>query len=377
MNHARRLWLQVHRWVGLTAGLVLVVVGLSGSFLAFYQEIDRQLNPDWLIAKPAGQALPIQKVIDSAREEMPNRFLHSVFPAAHESDVHHVWFTPSAEDQSAMWEVLVDPYSGVALGTRAAVPTMEFTRRNLANTIYTLHFQLFMGEFGANVVGFSGVFLLTSSLSGLVLWWPRNRRFKKGLVIKKGSHGIRLHYDIHRVSGIYSVVMLMILAVTGIYLTFPKFVGPAVGWVSPVSIGFSKTELQNNTSPAIDADRALYLAKASTSATRVKCIWLPGASGPAWRVSLYADQGVAWSGGPVDVWLHPNGGAVLKSKHHAQGSSGDTFVAWQLPLHNGKAFGVVGRVVVCLLGFVPLIMAVTGIAIWLRKSRARNLVATN
>jgi uncharacterized iron-regulated membrane protein len=144
-----------------------------------------------------------------------------------------------------------------------------------------------------------------------------------------------------------------------------------------VSIGFSKTELQNNTSPAIDADKALYLAKASTSATRVKCIWLPGASGPAWRVSLYADQGVAWSGGPVDVWLHPNGGAVLKSKHHSQGSSGDTFVAWQLPLHNGKAFGVVGRVVVCLLGFVPLIMAVTGIVIWLRKSRARNLVTTN
>jgi uncharacterized iron-regulated membrane protein len=59
-------------------GSVLVVVGLTGSFLAFYPEIDRQLNPDWLTSQPVGQPLRMQQVLDSAQAEMPERFLHSV-----------------------------------------------------------------------------------------------------------------------------------------------------------------------------------------------------------------------------------------------------------------------------------------------------------
>jgi uncharacterized iron-regulated membrane protein len=372
MNNARRLWLQVHRWVGLTAGLVLVVVGLSGSFLAFYPEIDRLLNPDWLTVQPVGQPLSMQQVIDAAQAAMPERFLHSVFPAKHDTDVHHVWFTPSAQDQSAMWEALVNPYTGQTLGQRAAVPTMEFTRRNLANTIYTLHFQLFMGDMGATIVGFCGVFLLVSSVSGVVLWWPRNRAYKKALFVKRGSHGIRLHYDIHRVSGIYSVLLLGVLALTGIYLTFPSEIKPAVNWVSTLQKQPQSDALSPNAAPAISADDALNFADQFAPGHRVKCLWMPGASGPAWRISMTAEQGVAWNGGPVELWLHPNGGAVVAGHRYAEAGSGDTVLAWQLPLHSGKAFGLVGRAVVFVLGFVPLIMAITGLAIWIRKRKAKD-----
>jgi uncharacterized iron-regulated membrane protein len=377
MKKARRLWLQVHRWVGLTAGLVLVVVGLSGSFLAFYPEIDRQLNPDWLISKPVGKPLSMQQVIDAARAEMPERFLHSVFPAKHDTDVHHVWFTPSAQDQSAMWEVLVDPYTGQTLGKRAAVPTLEFTRRNLVNTIYTLHFQLFMGEVGASIVGFSGVFLFMSAMSGVVLWWPRNRAFKKGLLIKPGSHGIRLHYDIHRVAGIYSFLLLVVMAVTGIYLTFPDYVKPFVNSISSLHKPLKIDALPLSTSSRISADDALTLANKFAPSGHVKCLWLPGASGQAWRVSMTAEKGITWSGSPIEIWLHPQSGVLLDSAQHEYGTNGDKFVNWQLPLHSGKAFGTPGRIVVCVLGFIPLIMALTGGLIWLRKRKVQLAVNTH
>jgi uncharacterized iron-regulated membrane protein len=370
MNNARRLWLQIHRWVGLSMGIVLVVVGLTGSFLAFYPEIDRQLNPDWLTSQPVGQPLRMQQVLDSAQAEMPERFLHSVFPAKYDTDVHHVWFTPSAQDQSAMWEVLVDPYTGQALGTRTAVPTMEFTQRNLVNTIYTLHFQLFMGDVGATLVGFSGLFLLISCLSGVVLWWPLNRTFKKGLLIKPGSQGIRLHYDIHRISGMYSVVLLAVLAATGIYLTFPNYLKPVIGLTSSLQQEPNFDFLPTSHLPTINADQALQLADAFAPGNRVKCLWLPGASGAAWRVSMVGERGVGWSGGPVEMWLHPEGGTVLSGKKYEQGSAGDSLVAWQLPLHSGRAFGTMGRVLIFIAGLIPLIMGITGTAIWMRKRKS-------
>ena len=55
MNKARQAWVVIHRWVGLLAGAWLVVVGLSGSFLSFYPEIDRALNPDWSTPQSRGE----------------------------------------------------------------------------------------------------------------------------------------------------------------------------------------------------------------------------------------------------------------------------------------------------------------------------------
>jgi uncharacterized iron-regulated membrane protein len=374
LTSVRRVWLRIHRWLGLSAGVVLVLVGLSGSFLAFYTQIDRALNADWVTTKGGGQALPMASVIEAAAPAMPGRFLHSVFPPADAEDVHHVWFTPSAQDQSAMWEVLVDPYSGKVLGSRTAVPTMEFTRRNIANTIYTLHFQLFMGDAGSTIVGFAGLFLLLSGISGVLLWWPRGRSFRTGLRFKQGSHGIRLHFDIHRVAGIYSVAVLLVVAFTGVYLTFPDYAKPMVNSLSPLREAPQFDQLPEVSAAPVDADTAIRLALAVVPGARVSCLWLPGASGQSWRVSLRAPDGVAWAGGPGDVWLHPNGGQLLGSRTHAQATAGEVFIAWQLPLHGGSAFGMPGRLLACVLGFVPLLMAITGAVIWWRKRQARRFV---
>lgn len=374
MSRARRLWLVAHRWAGLIAGAVLVVAGLSGSFLAFYTQIDRALNPDWVTTAGGGQPWPMQRILQAARPAMPGRFLHSVFPPADARDVHHVWFTPSATDQDRMWEVLVDPYSGRLLGSREAVPTMRFTRRDIANTVYTLHFQLFMGEAGSTIVGFAGIFLLVSGLSGIVLWWPRGRQWRTGLRIKRGSHGIRLHFDLHRAVAIYSVAALGVAAVTGVTLSFPSYVKPLVGAFSPITEQ-PAIALPASNEGAIDADLAMTEAIARVPAGRVSCLWLPGASGPAWRVTLREAEGVAWAGGRADVWLHPAGGSVLAQRRYGDASAGETFLAWQLPLHGGSAFGMPGQLLICLLGFVPSLLAVTGSVIWWRKRRGRQFRA--
>ena len=362
--------MSVHRWLGLTMATLFVIVGLSGSFLAFYPEIDRFLNPELATTTGSGARAPMRDVLAAVEPHLDSRFLHSVFPSEGGRDVHHVWLTPSARDQSRMWEVLVDPYTTEVRGERAAVPVLELSKRNIANTIYTLHFQLFAGQIGSTIVGFSGIFLLFSAISGLVLWWPRSGGWRRSLSIKPAARGYRLHFDLHRVTGSYSVPVLIVVAFTGICLTFPGYVRPLfqIGATETAREGVLQTR---PIPPPIDADAVMSKAVDEVRGGRVTCLWLPGASGAAWRVTMQEARGVFAAGGRAEVYVDPSDGRVTDIARHETGSAESKFYAWQLPLHNGSAFGLLGRITVFLSGLAPLVLGVTGLLIYLRKRRAR------
>ena len=62
----RRLWLKIHRWVGLTLGPILAVTALLGAVLVVGQPLDRQAHPELFVARTAGDAtaarLPLEPV---------------------------------------------------------------------------------------------------------------------------------------------------------------------------------------------------------------------------------------------------------------------------------------------------------------------------
>lgn len=373
----RHLWVRLHRWLGLVAACWLVLLGLSGSLLAFYPEIDRALNPDWATPQASGPDAPMQQVLDRARAAMPDRFLHSVFPANGPQDVHHVWFTPSAQDQGRMWEVLVDPVTTDVLGQREAVPTLGLSRRDLVNTVYTLHYNLLLGEAGSTLAGFVGLAALLSAISGLVLWWPRGgRTWRAQLGFKPGAAGVRRHFDLHRAAGSYGWLPLVVVLFTGVTLTFPTqtewLLGLGSGSAPPAPPGLPAGPLD----PRVDADAVLARAVAHFPAARVRCLWLPQAAGPAWLVTLVEPQGVGLAGGRGELWVHPFDGSVLALHRHADASPVQAYQSWELPLHNGSALGLPGRLLVCVLGLLPLCLAVTGLVIWWHKRRGRLAAKT-
>jgi uncharacterized iron-regulated membrane protein len=372
MRKLRQTWVTLHRWIGLGAGLLLCIAGLSGSFLVYYPAIDRALNPDWVTPQAAGPGQPMGTVIAAAGRSAKGRFVHSVFPADADFPVHRVWLTPSASDQSRMWEVLVDPASARVLGERQAVPAFEPGRRNLVNTVYTLHYNLFAGTSGATVVGIVGLFMLVSAGSGLMLWWPRGRKWRQVLTLKRGARGHRLHVDLHRLAGGYGSAVLLMVAFTGVCLVFPDYVRalfPAhVAQGAPVSRHSHAPRL----SGAPDADRVITRALAAVPSSSVRVLWLPGANGPDWHVTLHEAEGIGFAGGKAEAAVDPATGAVSLRSSSATADAATRFLAWQLPLHNGSALGSVGRMLVCLSGLLPTMLIVTGYLIYRRKRIAKG-----
>jgi uncharacterized iron-regulated membrane protein len=271
-----------------------------------------------------------------------------------------------------MWQVLVDPWKGRVLGAREAVPTMEFSTRNITNTLYTLHMQLFLGEAGATIVGFSGLALLVSGCSGLYLWWPRSAGWRKALWFKRGTSGARFNYDLHRYCGVYSVAVLLVVAFTGVCMGFPKQAASVVSLLSPVRTLPSPQTAHS--SHHANPDALLAAAQRALPAARLSVVWLPETTNGSYRFTFLEPGHVGAYGGRSEVWVDQRDAKLLAVRRYEDTSSGEAFLRWQLPLHNGKAFGLAGRVLVCLAGLIPLVLFVTGLRIWYNKRRVKSLV---
>lgn len=377
---ARRLWLNLHLYIGLSLGAVLILVGLTGSLLVFYHKIDQLLNPALLTVSAQDGYRPYSAAVAAAQAVHPGWHADSLLMPRASDGVLILWFkeAPGTVGQEDRWhQVAVDPYTAQVQGSRF-IDTLTLRRDSVVATLYALHSTFLLGENGETLAGIVGLCLLLSSLSGIYLWWPRSGKFKQALTFKRDASRVRFHFDLHRTSGIYSVIILIVISFSGIYMIFPAYVTPLVNLFSTVSesAGNPVSSVRPGAT-AISIETAVTIADRLYPHAELKTIGLPENENGVYLITKRQAGEVGTSYGSTDIWIDQYSGAVLKVKDSRAMSAGDSFLAWQFPLHNGEAFGLAGRVIVCMTGFIPAIMAVTGTYIWLRKRRSRRSRLSN
>jgi uncharacterized iron-regulated membrane protein len=372
----RKLWLKIHLYIGLVLGLELALVGFTGSLLVFYREIDAWLNPGLLTTQRAGVHQSIDHLFAAARTAVPEAqgpgASLSVQTPWRANATYLAWAKiPGETAEAERWQqISLDPYHGAVLGVREA-------EEYLISILYRLHYTLLLGEWGETAVGISGLLLLISSSTGVYLWWPRRGKIGQALVINYHASRTRLNFDLHRVSGAYVALILLVVAFSGVAMIFPKHVKTIVQVFSPV------TELPKDLKSTLLPERVpITPSQAIAAADRV----FPDAELKYLVLTSLASEGVyaiykrqpgevRTSGGASVVWVDQYSGAVLATRDPRTMSAGETFLWWQFPLHNGEAFGLLGRVVILLSGLTIPLLYVTGLCIWLRKRRAHRRAA--
>jgi uncharacterized iron-regulated membrane protein len=368
-------WRRLHRWLGLSLGAWFALVGLSGAVLVFEDAIDAWLNPALLVSGSRGPMLPVQAIVERAHATYPLWDVEKIrFPTA-DGDVFRLTLRSSTRRVGAhRTEVTFDPVTGAHLGTRS-LEQFGVDAPRVMRTLYEFHRNVLLGTVGSNVVGIAGALLLGSALTGAIVAMPRRRSGWRRLIGVKLRSGVtRALFDVHRAFGSTLCVLLMLATLTGITLVYLNYVRDLVGLFSKVApfptVPWRDSRPDRSMSPQQIYDRA----SRSYPESAISEIHVPSKATAGYLVYLRNESDIHRLGDTL-VWMHSGSGEILLERASRNRTSGESFMHWLFPLHSGTAFGLPGRLAMCLTGIAPFVLVMTGLWVWSRKRRSERIEA--
>lgn len=376
-ERGRKIFLRVHQTIGLFAGAVFVLIGLSGGVLAFREDIDEWLNaPLMRVEIPAQPAYrPLDEIIAAAAAAMPpDGKLERLTPPRHLGASAAITYMVETDDlDSYFYELFVDPYTAKVKGQRLALHGERTFSQPLIQIVMAFHWTLLLGPNNAYIVGGVGILIFISVLVGLYLWWPRNGAWWLGLKVKWGAGPERVAYDLHRSIGVYFAAILLVMLFTGVAMIFKPATRAVATLFSPVRADpdFGKSKPIAGQTP-IGVDEAVAIADKVFPDGKLHWVLLPSTPNGVYVVGKQSKDEPNRTKTYRNVGIDQYSGEILQVQDRGRFTAGEKFLEWLFPLHTGEAFGEIGRPFVTLFGLTPLILYVTGFLRWRQKRRARK-----
>lgn len=369
----RKVLLKLHLYISLWLGAFLVLAGLTGSLLVYDHAIDKWLNNDLMVIREeSGPQKPLLDLIAKADEASPikSKASHLQLPSEQNEALIVRYQVPAEEGHKGhnhhFYEVMMNPFTGETLGGRDRY-------YSLMSTILKLHFNLLVNDTGKWIMGITALMTLFLTITGIYLWWPKLSKLKQALSFKKNASFIRFNFDLHKTVGFYTSIVIFTVALSGVYFNLPMIFRPVVNYFSPLDGMMAPVKSESSTGNAIKPEDVLSIAQQQFPGITVQRIFLPATNDAAYQISGRQQNEIRHKGSTM-LWVDQYSGKVLRVKDPNQFTAGNAFINIQLPLHNGEILGEVGRILVAIAGFAPLILMVTGVIHWLKKKRPSRAI---
>lgn len=213
----KKAFRKIHLWLSVPFGLIITVICLSGAALVFEDEVTELCRRDlYYVEKVSGAPLPVEYLIEKVAGTLPDSV--AVTGVSISSDAERAYQVNLSKPRRA--SVYVDQYTGEVKGRHERAPFFL--------TMFKLHRWLLDGMkpdggifWGKMIVGVSTLMFVFVLISGIAIWWPRTKKaLKNSLKITVGKGRRRFWYDLHVAGGMYALVLLLAMALTGLTWSF-------------------------------------------------------------------------------------------------------------------------------------------------------------
>lgn len=367
-------WFQSHWLLGITAGIVLAVVGVTGGMLSFEDEILRALNPGVMTVEPRPAArLTPPEMIAVLGKTAPEKRVQAVTVYADPGRAARVTFAggrgPRGETRYA------DPYDGTLLGHPRGEDFMRTTMQ--------IHRWLAAGDVGKHIVAVSTITLIVLSLSGLYLRWPRKvADWKAWFRIDFDHKGRSFLWALHSVIGTWVLIPYVVMSLTGLYWSYEWYrngLFDLTGTPRPASFGPPGGGQQQGqrgqraggdaAAPDVAALWTRFLAE--TAGYSQVTLRLPAAPGQPVQFN-YQLPDPPHERANNTLALDARTGEMRSHRQYAALPAGQKLMASIFVLHSGGFFGLGGLVLFMVSSLLMPLFAITGWMLYLdRRSKKR------
>ena len=208
----RRTLFQTHLWSGIALGLYILMMSVTGSVLVYSNELFRAATPEPIISKGPGPRLTDDQLAETARRLYLGYRVVRITRARNLDQAVDISLRRGDEIKHRQF----DPRSGSDLGDSVSMGIW------LVSKLIDLHDNLLAGPTGRIVNGIGALALLAVAITGMAIWWPGIKTWRRSLTLHRGVGWKRFIWHCHSMIGFWSLGFMMVFGVSGVYLGFPQ-----------------------------------------------------------------------------------------------------------------------------------------------------------
>jgi sulfite reductase (NADPH) flavoprotein alpha-component len=376
----KKVLFQVHWFFGITAGLVLALMGITGALYSFEDEIVDALNPETLFVQPQGTYLSLAEMVTRVEAQAHDKV--SMFRIEPDSNrIAQVWFQPAPGQRRGEMHNF-NPYTGAF--------TEDAVGQDFFGFILNLHRFLAAGEYGKQVTAACTLILVFFCLSGLYLRWPRQAlNWRVWLTLDWAKKGRSFNWDLHSVFGTWCLIVYLLLAVTGLMWSYDWFNNGVTKLIGDPPVAGEQRRGGGGPRPApgprdaapVQTAAADYAAIADTitktagpdlKAYNLRMPQAPGQMATVFYVLKDAPHPRALN----QITLDPANGQLKAVSRYADKSYGAQLLVSNYSLHTGSYWGLPGRIVITVAALLMPLFFITGWLLYLDRRRKKREIRT-
>lgn len=351
---------QLHLWLGVSSGLVVFIVALTGSVLVFEDELEPVIYPKFhVVEAPKDQSpLPLDNLRAAVSSRYPKQRITRIAIEPH-TDRTVIFGLVKGKKEKDVFSVAVNPYTGQITDTRRE-------NDSFFHIVLQLHRYLCLEETGKAITGIACVMFVVIMITGLVLWWPNRKQTKQRLTIKWNAKFKRLNWDLHAVFGFYVLPFTFLIALTGLVWSY-KWVNGMI-FLTFDGKPQQKSEVPANVATA-NAAPTSTLAKITAETDRLLPhpgriqFTLPESDSLSITVSKVNEN--ASIANIVDfLYFDQRDGHLLSKRLYDDETTGMKVRRLVFPVHTGSIWGWPTKILALIVALITASLPVTGVIIW-------------
>lgn len=379
-----KYWIgKLHLWLGLASGLMVLFLAITGCIYVFSQEIVEWQRHDAIyVPEVKEKRLTVSEIWNKTKAAVGDTIalgdIHVYKDPKKAAEFHcykgvensdSIWYFDTIE---YYYHIYVDPYTGEILG-------IYDEEKDFFNIVKMLHWSLLLTtEVGQPIVGWSTFIFVIMLISGIILWWPKNKAARKQrfkFQWKESTKWRRKNYDLHNILGFYIATVAIIIAFTGMVWAFTWFqaivyVAGSQSITPPETI--TKTSVVSNGNKDAALDKAYVITAAKYKDADAFSLGKPADTLTTGVIDVYVQQYPGKYYVYHQLQFDQYTGKLLHERKHDEKNFGEKLITANYDIHVGAILGIPGKIIAFIASFICGMLPVTGFLIWWGRNNKKK-----